>query len=184
MIPDPEKIAQDTIERICREGFLDCKGTPPCHTQRDITDIMLLVKGAVFSAMKGMQEACAARIEESLRFMPDGLPSFIAQQAEGTIRQYADNIRSIPIPGTMAPYVTQADLQPDEGAIEAVKVFKEKIDRRHEPVTTSFECQWCQEAGLPKEKFTHQGIPGGSDFYGRPLCKECVDRCEPPPKET
>lgn len=202
-------IAQNTIANICKAGLLDlCRLSP-----ENVKEVQASIQSAVFLGMSYMREACARTIEEGVSKIPPGLPSFIADQAAANFRSLAAIIRVTTIPidllktslpkGPLA-YVTQDDIE--AAAREAASDLLQKMGAQppvqfppgyakaaRGPMTglphkagasAQFECHWCKESGLPEAEYTKQGNPASTDFYDRPLCKECTDRLEPPPKRT
>lgn len=206
-------IAQEAIAKICQKGLLDL----PRHSPENVKEIQLNIESAVFLGMKYMREACAGIIENGLGRIPDGLPSFVAEQATQALRAWAETMRdaeiamemlSAPLPAGKPPpqYVTQDDIeaaardrandmlrqmggQPPvqfpPGYAKATRDVMTGLPHRGlAGVTSKFECHWCKEAGLPEAEYVKQGTPASADFYDRPLCKECTERLEPPPKRT
>ena len=182
-----EMIAQEAMAQICQKGLLDL----PRHSPENVKEIQLSIQSGVFLGMRYMQEACAKKIEEGLGRIPEGMPSFIAAQAEKAFRTLAQVIRethvTMPTVLTTLPVGKKLDYTTaTKEEVEAVTQHAAKKAARERmtslPHQAQYECRWCKEAELPEAECMKDGFPASTDFYGRPLCKECTDRLEPPPK--
>ena len=128
----PEKIAREALEQICKQGYLDCRKSPPCHSMEDLKKVQDILEGAVIRAMYHMREACTQRIMEGIPRLPDEMPDFMKSQAQQAMKMLAEAIQSVhvPISSALLPYRTAK--APPQGSFGTF----EKVD-------SHFECHWC-----------------------------------------
>jgi len=206
-----EMIAQETLAQICQEGLLDLARLSPQNVKEVQANIQAAVflgmryareacarkiEEGLSKIPEGVPPFMAAHAEQAFRSLADtmrataipiallktSLPSGplayttpMREAIEAAARDAANDL--------LQKVGAQPPLTYPPGHAKAGQVVMVGLPRQgFSGVSIQFECHWCKEAGLPEAEYTKQGNPASTDFYDRPLCKECTDRLEPPPK--